>query len=195
MRARMPALSRLETLSLVVAAALALPACEPLDPGTRSNETGPPPAGFATDMVAEHNAVRAGAEPAPVPPLPDLGWSPGVASTAQAWANGCSYRHNPDLGSLGLGENIAATAPPGAYGTAQVVGLWAGEAADYDHATNTCDPGAVCGHYTQIVWRDTTALGCAMRTCATGSPFGSGSWDFWVCDYAPPGNWVGERPY
>jgi hypothetical protein len=73
--------------------------------------------------------------------------------------------------------------------------MWAAEAPDYDYATNTCKAGQVCGHYTQIVWRSTTAVGCAFRTCTTGSPFGSGSWDFWVCDYAPPGNYVGQRPY
>jgi hypothetical protein len=40
-------------------------------------------------------------------------------------------------------------------------------------------------------------VGCARRTCTTGSPFsgGTGEWTFWVCDYDPPGNWVGERPY
>jgi hypothetical protein len=188
-------LSRSETLSLLAVAALALPACDPVDLGSGGYDTVPPPAGFAAEMIDAHNAVRLGAEPVPDPPLPDLGWSPGVASTAQAWADGCSYRHNPSLHALGLGENIAASAPPGARGAAEIVELWAAEAADYDHATNTCAPGKVCGHYTQIVWRDTTALGCAVRTCSTGSPFGSGSWDFWVCDYAPPGNWVGERPY
>ena len=185
---------RFETVSLLVAAALALPACDAIDLVPGDYQTEPPPPGFATEMLDAHDAVRAGAQPIPDPPLADLGWSASVASVAQAWADGCSYAHNPGRGALG--ENIAATAPPGAYDATRVVDdLWAAEADHYDYATNTCAPGQVCGHYTQIVWRDTTALGCAMRTCATGSPFGSGSWDFWVCDYAPPGNWVGERPY
>lgn len=48
-----------------------------------------------------------------------------------------------------------------------------------------------------IVWRDTLRVGCAHRTCDTNSPFGAQlpSWDFWVCDYEPPGNFVGRRPY
>jgi hypothetical protein len=169
---------------------------------------GPPPPGFATDMVNAHNAVRAnpssvGGSPAPSPALPALSWSDTVAARAQAWADGCVYMHNtPELHSLGYGENIAAGSPPGSLTTARVVaGLWGSEAPFYDHATNTCDDanpandGHTCGHYTQLVWRSTSVVGCWFRTCTTGSPFGSGSWDYWVCDYAPPGNYVGQKPY
>ena len=54
----------------------------------------------------------------------------------------------------------------------------------------------VCGHYTQLVWRNSTLLGCAYARCTSNSPFqGVPTWDFWVCDYSPPGNWVGQRPY
>jgi pathogenesis-related protein 1 len=45
----------------------------------------------------------------------------------------------------------------------------------------------VCGHYTQIVWRDTTSVGCAAQSCPQG--------EIWVCDYSPPGNYVGQHPY
>jgi hypothetical protein len=43
---------------------------------------------------------------------------------------------------------------------------------------------------------DTRRAGCARRTCDTNSPFGAQlpSWDFWVCDYEPPGNFVGRKP-
>jgi hypothetical protein len=34
------------------------------------------------------------------------------------------------------------------------------EAADYDYKTNRCRAG--CGHYTQVIWRDTKELGCAV---------------------------------
>jgi hypothetical protein len=75
------------------------------------------------------------------------------------------------------------------------VALWAAEAPNYDYATNTCAAGQVCGHYTQLVWRATTQVGCATVQCTTGSPFGGGNWTFTVCDYSPPGNYVGQRPY
>jgi hypothetical protein len=54
----------------------------------------------------------------------------------------------------------------------------------------------VCGHYTQIVWKTTTRLGCGVALCDQNSPFmGFPKWEFWVCNYAPPGNYNGQRPY
>jgi hypothetical protein len=104
------------------------------------------------------------------------------------------YQHNAGRGNLG--ENIAASSPGHWPSIAEVVQAWASEAADYDYASNSCAPGKACGHYTQIVWRDSTLLGCAYARCTTNSPFdGVPTWDFWVCDYSPPGNWVGQRPY
>jgi pathogenesis-related protein 1 len=184
-----------------ILALAALVACGSRDEVMTPAGSAPPP-GFAADILAEHNAARARAAPTPSPALAPLAWGADPASNAQAWAGGCSYQHNPNLGSRSLGENIAATAPPGAFSAAQVVDLWESEKPFYDYATNTCDTANVnnvahtCGHYTQLVWRTTTVVGCAQVTCSTGSPFqGVSSWDFWVCDYAPPGNFVGQRPY
>ncbi len=183
---------------------LVLHGCEPMDGTSDVPPGGPPPEGFATAMIETHNAVRASATPTPSPALAPLLWSPTVATTAQAWADGCRYEHNTAvLHDLGYGENIAATAPAGVRDAAYVVELWASEDAFYDLAANTCNtanppnPWGTCGHYTQIVWRSTSVLGCAVRTCTTGSPFGESfpTWDYWVCDYAPPGNYVGQRPY
>jgi pathogenesis-related protein 1 len=178
-------------------ASVLLAACMPgLDAGP---EAGPgdvgAPSADAQAWLDRHNEVRRGAQPPPSPPLPELTWSSGAAAVAQAWADGCSYQHNPGRGDRG--ENIAASAPPGRWGIADVVGAWAGEMQDYDYASNTCPAGKQCGHYTQIVWRNTLRVGCAHRICESNSPFGpqAPSWDFWVCDYEPPGNWVGQRPY
>ena len=142
-------------------------------------------------MLAVHNQVRACASPAPVPELPALSWSNTVAATAQAWADQCSFAHNPNRGALG--ENIFGST--NATGAGAVVNLWASEAANYNFAANTCATGEVCGHYTQLVWRSTTTLGCASKACTSGGPFGGGPWYFVVCDYSPPGNFNGQRPY
>jgi hypothetical protein len=99
-------------------------------------------------------------------------------------------------GTGGLGENIAAGAP--SQTVASAVSSWINEVANYDHATNTCAAGKVCGHYTQIVWSTTTAVGCARVGCTTNSPFGAfadGLWDFEVCDFSPPGNIGSQAPY
>jgi hypothetical protein len=73
-----------------------------------------------------------------------------------------------------------------------VVDAWVSEQSDYDYAADSCR--GTCGHYTQVVWRETTGVGCAAQTCTSGSPLGSGGWQLWVCDYTPPGN-SGGRPY
>ena len=155
----------------------------------------PAPSADAQAWVDLQNAVRRNPQPPPSSPLPPLTWSSGAAAVAQAWADGCTYQHNSGRGDRG--ENIAASAPPGNWMIADVVSAWARETQDYDYASNTCASGKQCGHYTQIVWRDTLRAGCAHRVCNANSPFGAQlpSWDFWVCDYEPPGNWVGQRPY
>jgi pathogenesis-related protein 1 len=153
-------------------------------------------------FLAPHNAARAGTlagvtvSPAPSPALPALAWSQAAADIAQAWADGCTWAHNPNRGADGTarGENIAASTS--ALTADAVVKLWGGEWSDYDYASNSCAPlPAQCGHYTQLVWRDTLRVGCASRACTVNSPFGSGPWNFYVCDYEPPGNYVGQWPY
>lgn len=189
----------------LVALTAALAGCgsgvEPLDgPGG--------PTGPTADQAAwldPHAAVRAGTfagvtvSPVPLPALPALTWSPAAAAVAQAWAAGCTYAHNPGRGADGTprGENIAASSPGYWPTPAAVVGAWASEWSDYDYATNGCAAGKVCGHYTQLVWRATLRVGCAKATCSVNSPFGAGfpTWEFYVCDYEPPGNWSGQRPY
>jgi pathogenesis-related protein 1 len=164
-----------------------------LTPGPQCGD--PEPTVFA-GVTAAHNTTRANAVPVPDPPLPSLCWSAAVATTAQAWADTCQATHNPNLGTLGLGENLFFFAPPGAYTPLDGVAYWAAESSDYDYATNTCAPGQVCGHYTQMVWRSTSHIGCGIATCNINSPFpGFTTWTWIVCDYQPPGNYVGQRPY
>jgi pathogenesis-related protein 1 len=188
---------------LVLPLLLVLTACEP--PGGSRDADGDPepsseesateskePAALA-GMTELHNEVRAGAEPAPAEPLPDLRWDGSIASIAQAHADRCVYAHSNARGELG--ENIFAQAGSPAS-VEDVVHAWGDEMADYSYATGSCAPGKKCGHYTQIVWEDTTHLGCGVRLCTKNSPFeGFSEWQFWVCNYDPPGNWQGEKPY
>jgi pathogenesis-related protein 1 len=180
----------------VLVAIVVATACEPGMTGASDVAPQPAPNEDAQAWLDQHNAVRRAPQPAPSSPVPALTWSADAAAVAQAWADGCLYQHNSRRGQRG--ENIAASAPPGHWTASDVVRAWADEARDYDYASNTCTSGKQCGHYTQIVWRDTLRVGCAHRVCSVNWPFGSpsgGSWDYWVCDYEPPGNWVGQRPY
>lgn len=173
----------------------ALAACEPGLSGGADAGVTPPPTAEAQSWLDAQNAVRRAPQPPPPTPLPALTWSAAAAGVAGSWAGGCNYQHNPGRGDRG--ENIAASAPPGRWQPGDAVAAWAGEASDYDYAGNTCASGKQCGHYTQIVWASTLRTGCAHKLCTANSPFGSGApaWDFWVCDYEPPGNFVGQRPY
>ncbi len=49
----------------------------------------------------------------------------------------------------------------------------------------------VCGHYTQIVWKNTERIGCGKATARRDGIFKV----YWVCQYDPSGNYVGQRPY
>ena len=134
---------------------------------------------LAREMLAAHNAVRAKVG------VPALAWSEDLARVAQEWANTLiaerRFDHRP---KSKYGENMFRM--DGARTTAQkVVERWASEAENFDYKANRCK--GECGHYTQIVWRSTKEVGCAVAR--------GGGREVWVCEYAPPGNYVGRRPY
>lgn len=130
-------------------------------------------------MLAAHNAVRAQVG------LPPLVWSDALATVARDWGNRLIatrvFTHRPNNR---YGENLY-TISGSAASPSRVVSAWADERRAYDLPSNSCS--AVCGHYTQIVWRATRSVGCAVAA-APGR-------EVWVCNYDPPGNYVGERPY
>ncbi len=157
------------------------PGREDPPPATR----GDPESGRLAGITAAHNRVREGVGVGP------LEWSPELARYAQRWADklqqrGCGLEHRPGAGpdAQRHGENLfsgTGFAPT----PAEVVESWAAEVADYNVKANRCK--GICGHYTQIVWRSSQRLGCAMAAC--------GDTEVWVCNYDPPGNYVGKRPY
>jgi uncharacterized protein YkwD len=161
--------------------------------GGSVGNTGDPEPADQNGITAAHNAARAAVKPAATPALPPMAWSSPIAAVAQAFTDKCVFA---DDGDSGYGSN--AFAGTGTYPPAEVVQDWVSEVADYDYATNTCASGKECGHYTQVVWRDSVKLGCGMTKCTTNNPFssnGSGSWVLWVCEYDPPGNYIGMKPY
>lgn len=133
----------------------------------------------STAWLEEHNAVRAKLN------LPPLKWSEQLAARAQDWADTLLARgefvHRP---KSPYGENLFAV--EGARASPKdVVDAWASESRDYDYRTNKCRK--VCGHYTQLVWASTKEVGCGVARGARR--------EVWVCNYDPPGNYVGKRPY
>ena len=143
------------------------------------NSSPEPDAALSRDMLAAHNEVRARVN------VPPLRWSDRLAVRAQEWAihllREQEFYHRPNPV---FGENLFEITGSRAW-PADVVGDWASESRDYSHRSNTCH--GVCGHYTQLVWSGTREVGCAVARDAGR--------EVWVCNYDPPGNWIGERPY
>ena len=135
--------------------------------------------GFDREMVSAHNEIRAQAG------VPPLVWSERLEAVAEDWAKTLlsrrEFSHRPN-GKLG--ENLFAITGARSS-TTEVIRAWADEARNYDYRSNRCSD--VCGHYTQIVWRDTKQVGCGVAR--------DNRREIWVCNYDPPGNWVGHRPY
>ncbi|KAB2614413.1 pathogenesis-related protein PRB1-3-like [Pyrus ussuriensis x Pyrus communis] len=49
--------------------------------------------------------------------------------------------------------------------------------------------GTCVGIYTQLMRKDTKRLVCAREVCSNGAG------ELVICNYDPPGNWVGEKPH
>lgn len=147
----------------------------------------------SSEMLAAHNALRQAVG------VSSLIYSQTLAQSAQKWSdklqkNDCSPQHdatsnygeNLFWSSRTGGENLDLLATP-----STVTNAWASEIEDYNYSSNSCRPGKVCGHYTQIVWKDTTEIGCGVSLCQKGNIRSQ----IWVCRYNPPGNYIGENPY
>ncbi|KAK1257106.1 hypothetical protein QJS04_geneDACA024461 [Acorus gramineus] len=136
---------------------------------------------MARDFLRHHNQARVGFSE------PPLVWDRSLARYARRHAG----RRKLDCGmvhSMGpYGENIF-------WGTgwewtaSDAVATWVNEHRFYNVTDNTCAPRETCGHYTQVVWKDSLRVGCARVECLNGGVFVS-------CNYDPPGNWVGESPF
>lgn len=131
-------------------------------------------------MLEAHNDWRR------VVDVPPLKWSAELERAAQQVvdqlaADDCELEHS---GGRKYGENLHKS---GALKSpAQIVTAWGSEADSYRWADNACS--GVCGHYTQVVWKDTKAVGCARARCANND-------DIVVCQYDPAGNIRGQRPF
>jgi len=141
---------------------------------------------FISSILQQHNILRADMQ------LSYLIWSDDLASDARAWASHLAEMdkgvHDESIRGR-EGENIW-WGTSGAFTYAQMVGFWGDEKKGFVYGVfPDCKKsrGAVVGHYTQIIWKNTTAVGCALAS--------NGKTDYLVCRYSPAGNVVGQKPY
>ncbi|KAK2774627.1 hypothetical protein FQN52_004240 [Onygenales sp. PD_12] len=125
---------------------------------------------------------------------PPLKWDQALADASLKHAKKCIFEHSGNPG----GENIAAGFPD----PSSVVQSWGNERDKFDFANGGFSEET--GHFTQLVWKATKAVGCARVDCgrkngarrmrgrrgvAVAQAKG-GKADGWyvVCEYSPAGN-------
>jgi hypothetical protein len=146
-----------------------------------------PRTNFNERLLAAQNRERA------LMAVPPLAWDDGLAKGAAEWADHLSrsgrFEHSPDNPTAAPeGENIWG-GTPGYYLPENMVGLWTAEKRQFrpgvfPDASATRHVEDV-SHYTQMVWRRTTHVGCATSS--------AGAEEILVCRYSTAGNVIGEK--
>ena len=139
-------------------------------------------------LLAAHNRERAAIG------VPPLEWDAQLAANAKVWADALAetgtFEHSPANASDPdvEGENLWA-GTRGAWAPEEMVGYWIAEKRDYKPgifpAVSRSGNLEKVGHYTQVIWRNTRRVGCALAPGADE--------DILVCRYAEGGNVIGER--
>ena len=137
-------------------------------------------------MLTGQNDARRAVGVAPI------AWDSALARDAGVYAATLArtgkFEHAPHNASNPQGENLWM-GTRGAYTYRDMVGHWVDERRYYKPGTfpdnSTTGKMGDVGHYTQIIWRGTTRVGCATASNARN--------DVLVCRYAPPGNVIGQR--
>lgn len=129
------------------------------------------PNDFAQSMLDIHNSLRSKHS------APALQWDDTIAQYAQNYANGYDCSMNLKHSGGKYGENLAVGYKSGP----DAVQAWYDEVKDYTYGSNTFD------HFTQVVWKGASKLGCAVKNCqAQGNSY------YVICNY-DTGNVVGQQ--
>ncbi|UZJ54584.1 hypothetical protein CBS101457_003904 [Exobasidium rhododendri] len=134
-------------------------------------------------LLSFHNDARQLAKAEP------LVWDDALHCSSQEWANRCVFEHSRSPTS---GENIGCGYGNG-YEPLTALKDWWNEYKDYNLGDAFSEQA---GHYTQMVWKNTTAIGCGITAC-TASQMGMNEGgttpsQFVVCQYKAPGNVQGQ---
>ncbi|EEY21512.1 PRY1 [Verticillium alfalfae VaMs.102] len=131
---------------------------------------------FTSAVVGTHNVYRSEHD------AEDLVWNNTLAEYAEEYldSDGDDDDECPDFehSDTPYGENLAI----GHANASAAVEAWGDERDEYDFDDQGFDQET--GHFTQLVWKSTTDVGCARKLCR------GGDWNGWylVCEYWPRGN-------
>lgn len=176
----------------VYAAAKAIaqdPATQPIATALGATDQPRDQQAFARTVLAAQNVARRAVGIFP------MTWDEALAEHARAYAavmarTGRFEHAEQPMGPGREGENLFMGSA-GAYSYAEMVGLWVAEQRYFTNRSmpdiSTTGHWQDVGHYTQVVWRGTTRVGCALAT--------GGGQDYLVCRYSPPGNVTGLRAF
>lgn len=141
---------------------------------------------LSVSVLIAHNQERArwGVHP--------LKWDAALAASADRYAAELArtgrWGHSPKSWRPGQGENLWM-GTRGAYSVETMLSGWLSERKWFRPgvfpAVSRTGKWSDVGHYTQMVTRNSTAVGCAIRS--------SRQWDYLVCHYNPSGN-INGRP-
>jgi len=173
----------IETTKVILDSALKITDPVPTDPIPTPIDPAPTSSIMSADEQAVldyHNKVRN-----------DVGvqaftWSTTVAQEAQAWvdnlaATSCNLQHS----NSNYGENLYIGS--GSRDMVSAAQSWETEKVNYTGYILDASNWQQAGHYTQMVWSNSTELGCATATCDNNLIV--------ACNYSPAGNFLGEKPY
>jgi len=138
----------------------------------------------------------------------ELVWCDKLAEVAQRWVNQCIAGHDKNRRTddfENVGQNWAWAAVVGGNHddsnavASGMVQKWYDEVKDitlkavgsFDLDKSVTGATGDIGHYTQVVWADTTDVGCGFMTSNVNERIES----VLVCNYGPTGNWLEESIY
>ncbi|MED6171308.1 hypothetical protein PIB30_039573 [Stylosanthes scabra] len=151
---------------------------------------------LADEFLYAHNWVRSKYN------LPPYTWDENLESIARKYLmeryDDCKVIHS----NYAYGENLFWGRKLH-WTPSDVVYFWYTEKDWYDFEKRTCSPPPppsssprhhnrppkICGHFTQIIWRDSLRVGCGLQRCNDRN-----AGMLIACEYDPPGNYANENP-
>jgi hypothetical protein len=151
-------------------------------PGAPKKEQHAGPGGAAQEILDAHNRTRSEFG------VSALKWSDSLAASAKQWASHLASSGQFEHSGSPHGENLAMGAGR-AYAPRDLVQMWVDErrhfrAGTFPDVSNDGKWESV-GHFTQVIWPGTTAVGGAIVT--------AGDKTVLVCHYDPAGNMMGNK--